>query len=381
MERMQLCAKAARVVVKVGSSTLTHANGRLHLERLDRLARQLTDLRSSGRDVILVSSGAVAAGLGRLGITHRPKTMPERQAAAAVGQGLLMQLYAKSFAEYDQIVAQVLLTREDLDHRLRYLNARNTLLTLLGYHVIPVVNENDTVATDELSMLYIGDNDTLSALVASVVGADLLILLSDVDAVYDKNPREFPDAQKIPVIAELTPEILAGAGGAGSSRGTGGMATKMEAARIATCSGTAMVLADGSMPAVIGQIMAGEEVGTLFLPKQDILLERQRWIAFAGYPVGMVRIDQGAVDALIGQGKSLLSSGITEIEGGFHPGDLVRIIGPDGVEIARGLSNYGFDELIRIKGRKSSEIADILGYKHYDEAVHRNNLVCLQERH
>jgi glutamate 5-kinase len=378
MERSEILSHANKIVIKVGSSTLTHPNGRLHLERLDRLAMQLTDLRNSGKDVVLVSSGAVAAGLGRLGITHRPKNMPERQAAAAVGQGLLMQLYSKIFSEYDQVVAQVLLTREDLDNRVRYLNARNTLLTLLGYGVIPIVNENDTVATEELRVLYIGDNDTLSALVAAVIGADLLILLSDVDAVYDKNPREYADAKKIPVITEITPEIMAGAGGAGSSRGTGGMATKMEAARIATCSGTAMVLADGSPANIISQIMAGDEVGTIFLPKQEVLLERQRWIAFAGCPMGTVTIDQGAVTALLEKGKSLLPSGITHVEGEFHPGDLVQILDATGQEIARGLSNYGDEELRKIQGRKSTEIRGILGHKHYDEVIHRNNMVCRQ---
>lgn len=376
MERSEILSHANKIVIKVGSSTLTHANGRLHLERLDRLAMQLADLRNSGKDVILVSSGAVAAGLGRLGITRRPKSMPERQAAAAVGQGLLMQIYAKIFSEYDQVVAQVLLTREDLDHRVRYLNARNTLLTLLGYGVIPIVNENDTVATEELRVLYIGDNDTLSALVASVVGADLLILLSDVDAVYDKNPREYSDAKRIPVITEITPEIIAGAGGAGSNRGTGGMTTKMEAARIATCSGTAMVLADGSTPSILSQIMAGDEVGTIFLPKREVLLERQRWIAFAGCPMGTVSIDPGAVTALLKQGKSLLPSGITQVDGEFHPGDLVQVLNSEGQEVARGLTNYGDEELRRIQGRKSMEIQQLLGYKHYDEVIHRNNMVC-----
>lgn len=378
MEDFKICTTAKRIVVKVGTSTLTHANGRLHLQRMESLARQLTDLRNGGREVVLVSSGAVGAGLGRLGLEERPKTMPERQAAAAVGQGLLMQVYSKLFSEYGQIVAQVLLTREDLDHRLRYLNARNTILTLLGYGVIPIINENDTVATDELKNLHFGDNDQLSALVACTVGADLLVLLSDIDGLYNRDPRQHTDAEKITVVKELTPELFVGAGGAGSRRGTGGMATKLEAARIATRSGIAMLLADGSVPGVLHRILdGGEAEGTLFLPQKDALLQRERWMAFAGCPVGTLQIDAGAVNALVKQGKSLLPSGIVAVEGHFGAGDLIRITDSEGREIARGLTHYGDEELRKIMGRKCSEIQGLLGYKHYDEVVHRNNMVCL----
>lgn len=377
MDHFKLCTTAKRIVVKVGTSTLTHDNGRLHLQRMENLARQLTDLRNSGRDVVLVSSGAVGAGLGRLGLERRPKTMPERQAAAAVGQGLLMQVYSKLFSEYGQTVAQILLTREDLDHRLRYLNARNTMLTLLGYGAIPIINENDTVATDELANLHFGDNDKLSALVACTIGADLLIILSDINGLYDKDPKRYAEAQRIFVVEELTPEIFAGAGGAGSSRGTGGMATKLEAARIVTRSGTTMLLADGSDPGILNRIMEGEPVGTLFLPREESLLQRERWMAFAGCPGGTVRVDEGAVRALVSQGKSLLPSGIIQVEGEFGPGDLIAIANSEGQEIARGLTHYSDEELRRIMGRKCSDIQEILGYKHYDEVVHRNNMVCL----
>lgn len=377
MDRFRLCASARRIVVKVGTSTLTHANGQLNFQRMDGLARQLTDLRNSGKDVVLVSSGAVGAGLGRLGFTQRPKTMPEKQAAAAVGQGLLMQIYTKLFGEYNQVVAQVLLTREDLDHRLRYLNARNTLNTLLSYGVIPIINENDTVATEELRNLHFGDNDRLSAMLASAINAELLILLSDIDGLYNQDPRRHSDAQRLQVVEEITPEIVAGAGGAGTSRGTGGMATKIEAARMATFSGTAMVLADGSLPGVIDDILNGKPIGTLFMPREESLLQRQRWIAFAGSSAGILHIDEGAASALLERGKSLLPSGITEVSGSFEPGDLVQIINSQGQEIARGLINYSDGDVRQIMGHKSSEIEGILGHKNFDEIIHRNNLVCL----
>lgn len=377
MDRFRLCASSKRIVVKVGTSTLTHANGQLNFQRMDQLARQLTDVRNSGKDVVLVSSGAVGAGLGRLGFSERPKTMPEKQAAAAVGQGLLMQIYTKLFGEYNQVVAQVLLTREDLDHRLRYLNARNTLNTLLSYGVIPIINENDTVATYELARLHFGDNDRLSALVASTIDADLLLLLSDIDGLYDMDPRHHPEAQRLQIVEEITPEIVAGAGGAGTSRGTGGMATKIEAARMATLSGTAMVLADGATPGVVGDILEGKPVGTLFLPREEALLQRQRWLAFAGYPTGSIKIDEGAACAILERGKSLLPSGITEVKGSFDPGDLIQVMNAEGREIARGLTNYGHDEIQQIMGHKSSEIDKLLGHKNFDEIIHRNNLVCL----
>jgi glutamate 5-kinase len=377
MERLELTSKAMRIVVKVGTSTLTHPNGRLHFQRMDALARQLTDLRNSGREVVLVSSGAVGAGLGRLGISGKPKTMPERQAAAAIGQGLLMQIYTKIFGEYNQVVAQVLLTREDLDHRLRYLNARNTLNTLLGYGVIPIVNENDTVATDELDYLHFGDNDKLSALVASAICADLLILLSDIDGLYDRDPRRYSNASRLELVESITPEIAAGAGGAGTARGTGGMTSKLEAAKIITHSGSTMILADGSVTNIIDRIIQGETVGTLFMPRESSLLERKRWIAFAGCPAGTLKIDEGAAIALLERGKSLLPSGIVNVIGEFSPGDLVRVVDGYDREIARGLSNYGASDLCRIIGRKSSEITKILGHKSYDEVIHRNNMVCL----
>lgn len=372
-----LLKNARRIVVKVGTSTLTYPSGRLNLKQLEKLVRQLTDLYNSGKEVLLVTSGAVGAGMGKLGLRERPRSIPERQATAAVGQGLLMQVYIKLFAEYGVTVAQILLTRDDMSDRRRYLNARNTLLMLVNdYKTIPIINENDTVATEELRLRF-GDNDTLSALVAGLVGADLLVLLSDISGLYTGDPRTNKDARLVPVVKEITSEILSWAGKAGTTRGTGGMLTKLEAARIATRSGTVMVLASGEEPDILGRIISGEEVGTVFLPCNEALLERKRWIAFAGNPQGVIKIDAGAAAALLEKKKSLLPSGVVEVEGKFSPGDLVRIIDENGREIARGLSNFPADDVRKIKGQKTSAITRILGHKSYEEVVHRNNLVCV----
>ncbi|MGE5550326.1 MAG: glutamate 5-kinase [Bacteroidota bacterium] len=370
----QALAGGARIVIKVGSSTLTHATGKLNLGRMETLARELADLANAGHRPILVTSGAVAAGRGRLGLATRPRSLPERQAVAAVGQGLLMQIYEKLFGEYSQVVAQVLLTRDDARDRRRYLNARHTFLTLLELGVIPIVNENDTVATEELQF---GENDTLSAMVAALVEADLLILISDVDAVYTSDPRRDPDARPRSVIEEITPEILASAGGAGSSLGTGGMLTKIEAARIATSSGCLMALIGGEPPGTMRRLLQGEEVGTVFLPRARALQAREQWIAFAQVAAGDLVVDAGAARALRERGKSLLPSGLIEVRGDFAPGDLVRVIGPDGNEVARGLVNYNRADAVKLIGRRTAEIESLLGYKGYDEIIHRDNLVCL----
>lgn len=359
------------MIVKVGTSSITYPNGKLNLDRLERLVRQVADVANEGRQVILVSSGAIGAGMSRLGRTERPKTIPEKQAVAAVGQGLLMQIYEKLFSEYGHIVAQVLLTRADTTDRRRHLNARNALLTLLGEGVIPIVNENDTIAVDEIKF---GDNDTLGALVAGLVDADLLILLSDVDGVYNADPRKNPEARLIPVITDLTEALTRAAGGPGSHLGSGGMATKIEAGRIAMRFGTAMVIANGDRPGVIREILGGAEVGTLFLPESRLDM-RKRWIAFYQTPQGRLTIDDGARRALLKQGKSLLPAGIVEVEGRFEEGDLVRVCDVVGAEVGRGLVNYSAPQIDQIKGLASAAIVERLGYKHYDEVIHRDNLV------
>lgn len=363
--------QAKKIVVKVGSSSLTHPTGKLNYDQLEKLVRQLADLENQGKEVILVSSGAVGAGLGKLGLKRRPKNMPEKQAIAAVGQGILMHMYEKFFAEYGVVVAQVLLTRDDISERKRFLNARNTLHTLIQLGVIPIINENDTVANDELKF---GDNDTLSALVASLVEADLLILLSDIDGVYTSNPRTNPDAKLINLIQEITPEIIEGAGGAGTGVGTGGMVTKLQAGKIALGSGVAMVIANSIEEGVLSKVTTGENVGTLFYPGEHRLENRKRWIAFGSQIYGELIIDSGACLALT-KGKSLLPSGIMQVIGDFDEGNVIRIINNDGIEIGRGVTNYSSRQLQLIKGQQCKQIEKILGVKDYDEVIHRNNMV------
>jgi glutamate 5-kinase len=363
---------AKRIVIKVGTSTLAHATGKLNLNRMEQLVRQLVDLQNQGREVILVTSGAIGIGMGRLGLVERPVSIVERQAVSAVGQGLLMQIYEKLFSEYGQIVAQILLTRSDISDRKRYLNARNTILTLLKYRVTPIINENDTVATEELK---IGENDTLSSLVAGLIEADLLILLSDIDGLYTADPKHNANATLIPLVTEVDADLFKMAGGAGSGLGTGGMLTKLEAAKMATAAGASMVLMNGSDPAKIQKVFSGTPEGTVFLSNQPVVNSRKRWIAYGPIINGELIIDSGAERALVKKGTSLLPSGIVDLKGEFEEGDLIRILNQDLVELGRGLTNYGKEQLQKIKGRKSVEIENILGFKAADEVIHRDNLV------
>lgn len=364
---------AKRIVVKVGTSTLTHSTGKLNYYRIERLVRELSDLANQGKQIILVTSGAVGAGMDRLGLKEKPKTIPEKQAAAAVGQGILMHTYEKMFSEYGQIVAQVLLTREDSVNRKRYANSRNTLLALLSAGVIPIINENDAVAVDELK---IGDNDTLSAMVASIIDADLLIILSDVEGVYTKNPQTDPSAVLISEINEITTDIENIAGGPGTLRGTGGMYTKIQAAKIAVNSGVVMVIASGSREGVVRDILSGASVGTLFLCKETRLHIRKRWLAFGARIHGAVIVDKGCEQALI-KGSSLLAAGVVDVEGEFEQGNTIRVKTTEGREIARGIANYSCEEVNKIKGLHTHEIAGVLGFKPYDEIIHRDNMVSL----
>ena len=364
-----------RVVVKVGTSTLAYPNGRMNLEHMDMLVKQLSDLNNRGLEVLLVTSGAIGAGLGKMNKDKRPGTIPEKQAAAAVGQGLLMHIYEKLFSEYGITVAQILLTKEDMSDRRRFLNARNVLFQLLKEGVIPIINENDTIAVDEIKF---GDNDTLSAIVAGTVEADLLILLSDIDSLYDSNPRENPLARPIVYVEEITAEIEGMAGGAGSSLGTGGMATKIKAAKIATASGTAMVIASGDEENMVSEILKGKMKGTWFKPMSHPLQARKRWIAFGQKIKGRITIDEGAEKALVEGRKSLLPGGVVSIEGSFQKGDEVLVLNSAGQEIARGLVNYSSRETKKIKGLKSGDIEKILGYRDYDELIHRDNMVIFR---
>ena len=366
--------QARRIVVKVGTKILCGNKGQFNLQRMESLVEDLAALWDEGLDVIVVSSGAIGAGVGRLGLARRPRTIPEKQAAAAVGQGILMQHYESFFSPRGITVAQVLLTREDINHRERYLNARHTLQALMRFRVVPIVNENDTVAVEEIRF---GDNDTLAALVACLVDADLLVLLTDLDGYYTVDPHRHEDAQLIREIAEITPEIEISAGGCGSDLATGGMETKIQAAKIAMQAGIPLVIASGMKKGTLSAVLQGESVGTLFVPQEDRMQARKLWIAFGSPVQGRVVVDEGAAEKKKKKGKSLLPSGVVSAEGTFSAGNVISIVDPAGREIARGISNYNSAALQLIKGHNSREIREILGYHDYDEIVHRDNLTLV----
>lgn len=371
----EVLKKAKRIVIKVGTSTITYANGKRNFSQIDRLAREISDLQNQGKEMILVTSGAVAVGVDRMGLPGKPKTIPGKQAAAAVGQGVLMHTYEKFFADYGQIVAQVLITKTEAIDRHRYTNTRNTFMELMRQRVIPIVNENDVVALDELK---IGDNDNMSALVAGIVDADLVIILSDVDGLYTANPQTHPDAVIVPEVAEITPEIEASAGGVGSARGTGGMATKIQAAKAATSSGIHLVIASGTEKNAITRVLQGEELGTLFVSRENRLQFRKRWLAFGAKIAGSIVVDDGCAKAIRKAGGcSILPAGVFAVQGEFLPGSTVSVIDKDAHELARGLVHYSSAELEQIKGCNSGEIANILGHKNFDEVIHRDDLVIL----
>jgi glutamate 5-kinase len=363
-----------RFVVKVGSSLVTNRGQGLDASAIARWARQIAELRGSGHDVIMVSSGAIAEGMQRLGWTRRPRTMHELQAAAAVGQMGLAQVYETCFREHGLRTAQVLLTHADLADRQRYLNARSTLLTLLSLEIVPVINENDTVVTDEIRF---GDNDTLGALVTNLVEADVLAILTDQEGLYTGDPRRDPGATLVRKASAGDPRLEEMAGGAGSEIARGGMLTKVLAAKRAARSGAQTVIASGREPDVLRRIAAGEEVGTRFLAQTTPLAARKQWLADHVQVGGKLWLDAGAARALLARGKSLLPVGVKAVDGEFERGAVVACLNPDGQEIARGLVNYGAQESRRIAGRASSEIEAILGYVDEPEVIHVDNLVLL----
>jgi glutamate 5-kinase len=364
------------LVIKVGTSSLTSPEtGNLALSTIATLVEVLSELRQAGHRVILVSSGAVGVGCARLGLTERPKVMAVKQAVAAVGQGRLMRIYDDFFTAMQQPIAQVLLTRGDLVERNRYVNAYRTFYELLNLNVIPVVNENDTVAVDELKF---GDNDTLSALVASLVDADWLFLLTDVDRLYTANPRTNPEAKPIEVVQNFD-DLDVDTGAAGSQWGTGGMETKISAARIASGAGVRTVIMKSDTPRNILKIIAGESIGTRFEPQENPITARQRWIAHGMVPAGKLYLDDGAMNAIHHAGKSLLPAGIIGLDGEFQKEDTVRICNLHGQEIARGLVNYTSQELQKIRGHRSDEITSLLGYEGDETVVHRDNLVLMKK--
>ncbi len=372
--RRELLQQVRRVVVKVGSRVLTVEGGGLDHGAITRLCDEMAGLRKQGIEVILVSSGAVAAGRDALRSADTTLTIPQKQAAAAVGQPLLMQAYQQACTRHGLVTAQILLTAEDLANRNRFLNARTTLEALLTAGALPVINENDSVAVAEIKF---GDNDNLSALVTSLAEADLLLILTDIEGLYSANPTSDPDAQLIPLVRSITREIERMAGGSASNVGTGGMATKVTAAKKAARFGVPTILAPGKQPGVITAAVSGQEIGTLFLPAKDGLNRRKHWIAYTLRPAGKILVDAGAQKALVAKGTSLLPSGITGVEGRFERGRCVRICGPDGAEIARGLSDYSNSEIQLIAGHKSAEIEQLLGYRYGDDVVHRDNLVLI----
>ena len=373
-ERRRAVGKVRRIVVKVGSAVLTRDGAGLDARVLGRIARDTAEVLSSGREVILVSSGAIAAGRSRLGMTERPRTIPQKQAAAAVGQSALIQAWERAFSSRDRRVGQLLLSAEDLASRRRFLNARHTLLTLLRLGVVPVINENDTVAVEEIKF---GDNDHLSSLVTNLIQADLLVILTDTEGLHDADPRVSRRARLIPLVREFTPALDRLALSEPGEVGTGGMASKVAAARKTSHFGVPCVVASGRRRQVVSRILAGEPLGTLFLPRPERLSSRKHWIAFTREPQGTIRVDEGAVTALRERGKSLLPSGVVEVSGRFRSGDLVRIVDPRGHEFARGLAGYAAEEVGRIRGLRTSEIEQALGYRATDEVIHRDDLVLL----
>jgi glutamate 5-kinase len=379
---MQLQIPPMIVVIKIGTSSLSHPeSGYLQLATIAKLVEAIVHLRREGHSVVLVSSGAVGIGCGRLGLKQRPRKISKKQAIAAVGQGRLIRIYDDFFGSLQQPVAQVLLTRGNLIQRQHYMNVHATFHELLELGVVPIVNENDTVAVDELKF---GDNDTLSALVASLIEADWLFLLTDVDRLYSDDPRQNPDAQPIEFVEheqlqELRQTICEkqALGTGGTQWGTGGMTTKLDAARIASAAGVKTVITRGDFPERIAAILNGEKFGTQFAAQPKTVNARKRWIAYGMVPLGKLFLDDGAVNAVVNKGRSLLPAGITQVEGKFEANESVSLCDRDGKEVARGISNYSSSDIVRILGSQSEDIPKLLGFDGEETVIHRDNLVSL----
>ena len=371
--RQEIAALATTIVVKVGTRVLTREDGQLDQQRIEQLADQIHQTMATGRKVVLVSSGAVGAGMGRLGLKSRPTSLAQLQAVAAVGQSILVEAYERSLHRHGRHAAQVLLTAEDLEHRLRYLNARNTLVTLLEFGAVPIINENDTVSVEELQTTF-GDNDRLAAIVTNLIRAPLLVLLSDVDGLFDGDPHD-ADSRVISTVEQLDASIMGLAHDRLGGLSKGGMSSKLEAARLATTGGENVIITSGRTPNILPRIIAGEPIGTLFLAQGQAVASRKRWIGLTVKPRGRLILDAGARTAVEHKGRSLLAAGIVDAEGQFHKGDVVGLRGPDGVEFARGLTNYSADEIRQIKGLKTKQISTVLGHCPYDEIIHRDNMV------
>jgi len=376
-DKRKICFEdAKRIVVKVGSGVLTEDNG-LNLKVLRSISRQICQLADRGLEIILVSSGAMASGIKKIGLSKRPDEIPKRQAAAAVGQAGLIMEYEKSFARYNKNVAQILLTGDDLVNRKRYLNARNTLCTLLSWQVIPIINENDTVVVEEIKF---GDNDNLAAMITLLMDADILINLTDIDGLYNRNPRKNQDAELISVVTTITKDIEKYASDIPGPLGTGGMLSKIMAAKKVTAAGIPMLIAGGEKHDILIKLFAGKEHGTFFIPKKEKLANRKCWIAFTLKPKGTIMIDDGAAAAILKNGKSLLPSGIVRVKGEFRVGAAVEFRRESNDEIlGTGLVNYRASDIRKIMGLKSGKIKKYLGHKSYDEVIHRDNLAITCE--
>lgn len=378
-QRAKNLLEAEVVVIKVGSRVLSNPQGNLNLQRIKNLAKQLARIAELGKRVVLVSSGAVACGIGKLKLEERPSDLSELQAVASVGQVHLIQAYENELAQHGFHSAQVLLTAEDLDHRARYLNVRNTLTKLLELNVIPIINENDAVSVDELLTTF-GDNDRLAAMVAGLFERPALVILSDVEGLYRSPPTDGSPREVIPVVEQIDEGVLAQAQDKSPTSGglsKGGMASKLKAAQFATRGGAAAFIASGHVDDVVLRILADEELGTLFLPQPRALTSRKRWIGFSAQTMGSLYVDEGATRALNTDGPSLLAIGITRVEGEFVKGDVISIRDAAGREIARGLTNYDTAELSKIKGLRSTAFQQVLGHAPYKEVVHRDNLALL----
>ncbi len=374
-KRASIFNGAKRVVIKIGSNVLTEDNG-LNLKAIRSISRQICRLIDGGIETILVSSGAMASGIRKVGLDKRPDEIPKRQAIAAVGQAGLIMEYEKAFARYHKKVAQILLTGDDLNNRKRYLNARNTLCMLLSWQVVPIINENDTVMTEEIQF---GDNDNLAAMITLLMDADILVNLTDIDGLYTKDPRTNSDADFISLVSTIGEDIKKIASDIPGALGTGGMLSKINAAKKVTSAGIPMVIANGGRQDVLIKLFSGKDIGTFFAPKKKKLKSRKCWIAFTLKPKGVIKIDDGAAEAILNRGKSLLPSGIVEVEGEFSVGDPVEFKKTDDETLGSGLVNYSSTDIRKIMGLKSSQIKSRLGHKPYDDVIHRDNLAVTAE--
>lgn len=380
MERQKI-QDAKRIVIKFGTNILTNEEGEVSLPRVYSFIEDVTRLRKSGKEVILVSSGAVGLGKKKLNLDSTD-AVAMKQACAAIGQSRLMSIYESAFDQYNLVVAQILLTEDDFSQRKKYLSLRTTLSKLLELGVIPIINQNDTVSTIEIDEIYsdmqvcFSDNDKLSALVASELDADLLVVLSDIDGLYDSNPKTNPDAKIIPVVEEVTQEIL-DYGEDASEGGRGGMKTKLEAARLVTRSGGTVLIVNGKTPSIIEQVFSGKNIGTIFSPRQELLSGKKRWIGYATNVLGKLIVNYGAKKAIIEKESSLLPIGVVDVKNEFKKGEVVAILDEEEREIARGIVNYNSKDCIKIAGAHSDDITKILGYKNYDEIINRDNITVL----